>query len=321
MHEKILLDPAHSDSDYTQILIPKGAEITVRKLQLDNEKHTITSIGDFIRGKVLSTVRVGEVMTFKEGDQLSPIRQISVDPKSGEITFLTQRSLYKVIGYDSEVKDRKVSLDYLKKGFLDFADRIPNGFVDGGRKMKYERNKKGKYEPISPNREVIVVDVENDHKLNIIIEESKKWLSNFSTQKQKISALAMFVSNHFGGSRNPKIEEDTEDEIEKIMKKRNTQKVKLGDLSFGVCRHRAILYKLLADVNGIRSRLIRGHFYKKGFGHAWNIVMMEDGKYYVVDVMQDPATLYPEDSPAAKIYMRTTGSGEMGGIGGKSLVA
>lgn len=321
MTDKRYLDPRTNDSDYTQVLIPKGSEITVRKITIDKEKQSVTAIGDFIRGKVKNTVRVGEGVAFKEGGNLSRIREVSVDPTTGEITLLTQRSLYKVIGYDNQIRERKVSLDYLKKGFLDFADRIPNGFVDGGRKMTYEKNAKGEYQPVSANREVIVVDRENDLQLNKIIEDSKRWLSNFKTQKQKIASLAMFVSNHFGGSRNPKIEENTEEEINLTMKRRRSQKIRLGEISNGVCRHRAILFKLLADENGIRSRLVRGSFYKKGYGHAWNVVMLDDGNFYVVDVMQDPATLYSQDSPAANIYMRTTGSGEMGGIGGQSLVA
>src|SRR6185295_8137875 len=59
----------------------------------------------------------------------------------------------------------------------------------------------------------------------------------------------------------------------------------------GVCRHRALLFKILADEAGLRSALVRGnyavHLGQPGFAHAWNEVVLSDGRRRLVDVMHN----------------------------------
>jgi transglutaminase/protease-like cytokinesis protein 3 len=58
----------------------------------------------------------------------------------------------------------------------------------------------------------------------------------------------------------------------------------------GVCRHRSLLFKLLGDEAGLKTALVRGNFIKKkppGFAHAWNEVILEDGRHLLVDVMHN----------------------------------
>lgn len=68
------------------------------------------------------------------------------------------------------------------------------------------------------------------------------------------------------------------------------RKVRLGELishETGVCRHRSLLFKVLADHVGVPAGLVRG-FYRIGQfrqGHAWNEVMDERGVMHVVDTM------------------------------------
>ena len=123
-------------------------------------------------------------------------------------------------------------------------------------------------------------------------------------------------------------------------------------LRVGVCRHRALLFKVLADQCGIRSRLIRGSFEENGDSeselstngapasynmHAWNIVLIEKRdsvsplvespgnepddddetleRFMVVDLMNQPISLYDVHSAQADMYRRSGG----GTVGGASL--
>jgi hypothetical protein len=84
------------------------------------------------------------------------------------------------------------------------------------------------------------------------------------------------------------------------------RKVWLGDLishDTGVCRHRSLLFKVLADHVGIPAGLVRGFFTMGQFrqGHAWNEVIDERGVMHVVDTMM--ARMAPASAPLGKQYL------------------
>jgi hypothetical protein len=92
----------------------------------------------------------------------------------------------------------------------------------------------------------------------------------------------------------------------------------------GVCRHRALLYKYLADHSvrfpsqwgisvesmclPIRARLVRGS--QANEPHAWNVVFV-DKKHYLLDVMQDPFALHDVSSQRVSqfLYQRIESNG------------
>jgi hypothetical protein len=84
------------------------------------------------------------------------------------------------------------------------------------------------------------------------------------------------------------------------------RKVRLGDLishGTGVCRHRSLLFKVLADHVGVPVGLVRG-FYRIGQfrqGHAWNEVTDERGVMHVVDTMM--ARMAQADAPLGEQYL------------------
>ncbi len=57
------------------------------------------------------------------------------------------------------------------------------------------------------------------------------------------------------------------------------------------CRHRTLLYKLLADEAGLSVSMVRGR-YRHSDGrlgsHAWNEQYLEDGTVLLVDIMSPP---------------------------------
>jgi hypothetical protein len=63
--------------------------------------------------------------------------------------------------------------------------------------------------------------------------------------------------------------------------------VPLGRLTCGLRRHRALLFKVVADCLGVPSRLVRGRYYCGDEDAAANVVLC-GGVEYFVDVMQSP---------------------------------
>lgn len=66
----------------------------------------------------------------------------------------------------------------------------------------------------------------------------------------------------------------------------------------GVCRHRSLLFKVIADQLGIPAALVRGNYLRRGAdggkekentrgGHAWNEVVLRSGERILVDVMHN----------------------------------
>ncbi|GMN46257.1 hypothetical protein TIFTF001_015449 [Ficus carica] len=75
----------------------------------------------------------------------------------------------------------------------------------------------------------------------------------------------------------------------------------LGSLKIGLARHRALLFKVLADSVSIPCRLVKGQQYTGSSDVAMNFVKINDGREYIVDLMADPGTLIPSDAAGSHI--------------------
>uniref|UniRef100_A0A7N0UGS2 non-specific serine/threonine protein kinase n=1 Tax=Kalanchoe fedtschenkoi TaxID=63787 RepID=A0A7N0UGS2_KALFE len=75
----------------------------------------------------------------------------------------------------------------------------------------------------------------------------------------------------------------------------------LGSLTVGLARHRALLFKVLADDVGIKCRLVKGQIYTGSDDVAMNFVKIDEEKEYIVDLMADPGTLIPADAVGSHI--------------------
>ncbi|XVE58846.1 hypothetical protein DITRI_Ditri04bG0202000 [Diplodiscus trichospermus] len=75
----------------------------------------------------------------------------------------------------------------------------------------------------------------------------------------------------------------------------------LGSLTIGLARHRALLFKVLADSVGIPCRLVKGQQYTGSDDVAINFVKIDDGREYIVDLMADPGTLIPSDAAGSHV--------------------
>lgn len=71
----------------------------------------------------------------------------------------------------------------------------------------------------------------------------------------------------------------------------------LGRLQIGLGRHRALLFKVLADAVGIPCQLLKGKQYTGSDEGAVNIIKVDTGREYIIDLMGAPGTLLPSDLP------------------------
>lgn len=176
-------------------------------------------------------------------------------------------------------------------------------------------------------REIILVDSRCDEKLKDIVLNCQRLLKGFHFTEMKIKVLSLFVSNCMGGTNVNSLSSNwtsvslANNSIHEWKQKQKTNVVPIGEIMFGVCRHRAILFKYLADRLNIPCRLVRGD-YADGEGHAWNVVSFK-GTWYLVDVMHYPSELYEKDSPQAQKYKRIGQERDeffyAGGLGGSTI--
>ncbi|MCO5564911.1 hypothetical protein L7F22_018579 [Adiantum nelumboides] len=73
----------------------------------------------------------------------------------------------------------------------------------------------------------------------------------------------------------------------------------LGCLKIGLSRHRALLFKVLADHVGIPCRLVKGSHYTGTDEGAVNVVKLDAEREYIVDLMGAPGTLLPAEMAGA----------------------
>eukprot|EP00798_Chlamydomonas_sp_ICE-L_P014006 gene14006-19940_t len=142
------------------------------------------------------------------------------------------------------------------------------------------------------SREVILVDHSVDSNLCILEKDAAEAVAKESTSgggpEAKIKALATVVSNHMGGPY------DTEDDLNKLWiatrKSNSIQRsvlLHLGLIRVGTSRHRALLFKLLADSLSIENQYLGGPD-----GAAMNMVKLH-GKEWIVDLVVKPGRLFP----------------------------
>ncbi|KAG7943359.1 hypothetical protein I3843_15G034200 [Carya illinoinensis] len=81
----------------------------------------------------------------------------------------------------------------------------------------------------------------------------------------------------------------------------NTIILPLGRLDVGLSRHRALLFKVLADRINLPCTLVKGSYYTGTDDGAVNFIKMDDGSEYIIDLMGAPGTLIPAEVPSSQL--------------------
>ena len=198
---------------------------------------------------------------------------------------------------------REATMAYYRDHFIPPGMKVPDGYVDGGRRMIV-----GKNAAVASSREILVIDRSKDPALRHHLEMAR----DTELLKLPVEARARLIARYVdkvlspGGDRSAALQA-----VEEFTTGYANRPVLFGEMEevcqSGVCRHRALLFKMLCDEAGLRAALVRGN-YNGGLttgGHAWNELLLEDGSRVIVDVMNPSPdfAFLPETSPEAKAYV------------------
>jgi len=142
--------------------------------------------------------------------------------------------------------------------------------------------------------------------------------------------LAMFVSNAMGGSQRKSFSSShihakdssldqsgmslfnlSRQEIYRLRNDFHSNAIFIGNISHGGTRHRALLFKFLADAISLPSKLVRASGQETNivdgeydlFVHYFNLVFKLDStRTFIVDLLHRPGSLYDEQCPQAIGY-------------------
>ncbi|KAL7617520.1 hypothetical protein Lser_V15G01956 [Lactuca serriola] len=147
--------------------------------------------------------------------------------------------------------------------------------------------------------EAIVIDRIGDPSLMQLQNQTHSIYSNSLTTTEVVEQLAKLVCNQMGG-----VASAGENDFLPLWKKYSDDLKKhlgsialpIGRLSIGLCRHRAILFKVLAETIGLPCRIAKGCKYCRKDDASSCLVRMGNDKEVLVDLIGNPGCLYEPDS-------------------------
>ncbi|XP_060199080.1 serine/threonine-protein kinase CTR1 [Lycium barbarum] len=235
---------------------------------------------------------------------------------SGEPMLLHECKSTKGFGGSSDAQT--VSYRLWVSGSLSYSDKISDGFynilgmnpylwvmcneTEDGKQIPSLMALKG-IEPSDTSMEVVLIDRRGDSRLREL--EDKAQEIYFAAENALVLAekLGKLVAVYMGGSF-PVEQGDLHQRWEVVSKRlKDLQKcivLPIGSFSSGLCRHRAILFKKLADYVGLPCRIARGCKYCVADHRSSCLVKIEDdrsfSREFVVDLVGDPGNVHGPDS-------------------------
>ncbi|XP_074582288.1 putative serine/threonine-protein kinase SIS8 [Curcuma longa] len=233
-------------------------------------------------------------MEDPEAAQIEAVKQISLGscpPENSPAEILAYRYWsYNVLGYDDKILD----------GFYDlYGVSIESTFSEMPSLMDLQQI------PISDNIgwEVALVNRKEDADLSKLEQKALLMAKKLGAESLDSSGsllvqkVAFLVADYMGGKVS-----DPESMLNSYQNLRNNLMANigsivlpLGHLTVGLARHRALMFKVLADSLGISCRLVKGKQYTGSDDSALATVKLNDGRDYIVDLMSEPGTLIPSD--------------------------
>jgi hypothetical protein len=310
--------------DYANILFDMA------EIEVTTRQHTDHSQdGKVVRGYLSRHLRgCAGVMVIGNGGEfldVDPLIDLKPRDEFGKIKAYTRDAIYDLVLDDPYWMHRKSSLLYMRRGYLDWNDRMEDGFFDGGRHLKFKLDQKGKIIFGKGPREVIIYDRNQDQILAKQLEYIGNELASIQSMRDKVKFLALYVSGTLGGQHGnaelgPNLDRLSKDDVERVkeLNEFGVKKVLIGNLNQGICPHRSGKYKYFADRCDVPCRLVKGKVIRKG--HAWNVVTY-DGEYYLEDVLLSPGSSIKTTEEFVDLGYKRQGIDKRfaGGVGGKTV--
>ncbi|XP_050216749.1 serine/threonine-protein kinase EDR1 isoform X2 [Mercurialis annua] len=211
------------------------------------------------------------------------------------------------------VNDDSLSLRYWSYNVVNFNEKVMDGFYDvyciasnsiiqGKMPLLMDLQALSildnvDYEVVSVNRFVDPELRELERKAFVMSLENGLLLSNL------IQKLAELVVDRMGGPVGDA------DEISlrwagrsfELRNALNSIVIPLGHIDVGLSRHRALLFKVLADRINLPCMLVKGSYYTGTDDGAVNLIKISNGSEYIIDLMGAPGTLIPAEVPSSHL--------------------
>ncbi|CAL9180556.1 unnamed protein product [Musa hybrid cultivar] len=229
-----------------------------------------------------------------EAAQIEAVKQISLGscpPENSPAEIIAYRYWnYNALGYDDKILD----------GFYDLY-----GILVESTSLEMPSLTDLQGTPVSDNISWEAVLVNKTEDADLVRFEQKVSLmaskvrsaSSDSPDNVLAQNVAILVANYMGGKVS-----DPDSMLKSYHNLRNYLRASvgnivlpLGHLTISLARHRALMFKVLADSQGIPCRLVKGKQYTGSDDGALVIVKLNDGREYIVDLMSEPGTLIPSD--------------------------
>eukprot|EP01062_Namystynia_karyoxenos_P070838 TRINITY_DN6620_c0_g1_i2.p1 TRINITY_DN6620_c0_g1~~TRINITY_DN6620_c0_g1_i2.p1 ORF type:complete len:300 (+),score=97.04 TRINITY_DN6620_c0_g1_i2:69-902(+) len=192
----------------------------------------------------------------------------------------------------------RVSKQFAEQHVVGFAQALPDGFLDAGRD--------------GSKREELLVDAAADPALREWAALALEVLGPLQPPDQ-VRWLSLAVCQRFMGPETPALHRKCAEQISALLARQggsSSRRIPLGRLHYGLCRHRAALFKYVADRAGLQAAMLRGHCNPGGRGeqpHCWNAVRLGGG-VFVVDALFAPGQLLPPAEAASEWGLRHWGT-------------
>ncbi|KAJ4705130.1 CTR1-like protein kinase [Melia azedarach] len=203
-----------------------------------------------------------------------------------------------------------VSHRYWVNGCLSYSDKVPDGFylVHGVDPYVWtvctDLNENGRIPSIEslrsvdpsidPSIEVVLIDRRSDPSLKELQNRVKNISSSCITLKEVVDQLAKLVCNRMGGLASTgeddlvPIWRECSDDVKDCL---GSVVVPIGSLSVGLCRHRTLLFKVLADTIDLPCRIAKGCKYCRRDDASSCLVRFGLDREYLVDLIGKPGHL------------------------------
>ncbi|URD83379.1 serine threonine-protein kinase [Musa troglodytarum] len=211
------------------------------------------------------------------------------------------------------VAPTSISHRFWVNGCLSYHDKIPDGFylIQGMDPFVWtlctdveEENRIPSIEslktvhPCDSSIEVALVDRQYDPNLRQLQNMVAGLSCSCVTPKDMVVQLANLVCSHMGGTafNEDDLLRDWKECSEALKATSGSVVLPIGKLSVGLCRHRALLFKMLADTINLPCRVAKGCKYCKTGDASSCLVRFGLEREYLVDLIRNPGNLCEPDS-------------------------
>lgn len=213
---------------------------------------------------------------------------------------------------------RTVSYRLWVSGCLSYSDKITDGFYnilgmnpylwvmcnedEEGSRMPTLMSLK-EIEPSETSMEVVLVDRRGDSRLKELEDKAQELYCASESTLVLVEQLGKLVAIYMGGSflwEQGDLHKRWKLASRRLRDFHKCIVLPIGSISMGLCRHRAILFKKLADYIGLPCRIARGCKYCVADHRSSCLVKIQDDRQlsreYVVDLVGQPGNLHGPDS-------------------------